>query len=207
MNGKFITFEGVEGCGKSTQIEMLRACLEEKGCDVLVTREPGGVPIAEAIREILLHTAHHAMDPITELLLYEAARAQLVQECIRPALEAGKTVLCDRFADSTTAYQGAGRGLSPEDLARLHALATQGVWPHLTFLLDLPVEEGLRRARHRGRFDRMEQQDIQFHERVREGFLAIARHEPERVKVIDATPPPDAVFASVRAWVQPLFLQ
>lgn len=204
MKGLFITFEGVEGCGKSTQVERLRAWLEAQGHTVLVTREPGGVPIAEAIRSVLLHPDHHTMTPVTEILLYEAARAQLVHERIRPALEAGQTVLCDRFADSTTAYQGVGRNLPPEEVVRLHALATQGIWPELTFVLDLPVEEGLRRARNRGRFDRMEQQTIAFHERVREGFLAIAQNDPDRVKIIDAAPPPDVVFESVRAWVQPM---
>lgn len=204
MKGLFITFEGVEGCGKSTQVERLREWLEAQGRPVLVTREPGGVPIAEAIRAVLLQPDHDAMSPVTELLLYEAARAQLVHEFIRPALEAGQIVLCDRFADSTTAYQGMGRNLPPEDVVRLHALATQGIWPDLTFVLDLPVEEGLRRVRNRGRFDRMERQAVQFHERVREGFLAIAKSDPDRVKIIDATPPPDVVFKSVRADVESL---
>ncbi len=198
MNGHFITFEGVEGCGKTTQIELLKTHLESKGYSVLVTREPGGVPIAEAIRAVLLDTGHDAMAPVTELLLYEAARAQIVEEIIRPALEAGRIVLCDRFADSTTAYQGAGRGLPMEEIERLHHLATRGVWPNLTFVLDLPVEQGLERARVRGRADRMEQQALEFHRRVRLGFLEIAAREPRRVKVITGAQPIEDIAAIIR---------
>ncbi|HPO12935.1 MAG TPA: dTMP kinase [Candidatus Hydrogenedentes bacterium] len=204
MSGRFITFEGVEGCGKSTQIELLKTHLESKGHRVLVTREPGGVPIAEAIRSVLLDTRHTAMSPIAELLLYEAARAQIVEEIIRPALEKGCIVLCDRFADSTTAYQGAGRGLPMEEIERLHHLATQGVWPDLTFVLDLPVEQGLARARNRGRADRMEQQALEFHQRVRQGYLDIAAREPGRVKVIASDESIEAIATAIREQVDAL---
>jgi len=201
MNGHFITFEGVEGCGKTTQIDLLKTHLESKGYNVLVTREPGGVPIAEAIRAVLLDTHHDTMSPIAELLLYEAARAQIVEEVIRPALESGRIVLCDRFADSTTAYQGAGRGLPMEEIERLHHLATRGVWPDLTFVLDLPVEQGLERARVRGRADRMEQQSLEFHRRVRLGFLEIAALEPRRITVIAGNQPIEAIAAEIRGRV------
>ncbi len=199
MRGLFITFEGVEGCGKTTQIERLRQHLEAQGHTVLMTREPGGTPIAEAIRELLLDPAHDALSPAAELLLYEAARAQHVDERIRPALESGTTVLCDRFADSTTAYQGAGRGLPREELEHLHRIATGDVWPDLTLVIDRPVEAGLARARARGRADRMEQQDVAFHERVRQGFLELAARNPERVRIIDGTQSIDEIAAAIRA--------
>ena len=189
MSGLFITFEGVEGGGKTTQMQLLRQALEERGCRVLLTREPGGAPIAEAIRGVLLDPAHKAMAPTTELLLYEAARAQHVAEVIGPALEEGRIVLCDRFADSTTAYQGTARGLDYAELDKLHRIATGGIWPHLTFVLDLSPEEGLNRARERGRFDRMEQESLDFHERVRQGFLRIANMDPDRVTIVNAARP------------------
>lgn len=204
MNGLFITFEGVEGCGKSTQIERLRERLEAAGRNVIVTREPGGTEISEAIRALLLDPAHTVMAPATELLLYAAARAQHVCERIRPALEAGRVVLCDRYADSTTAYQGAGRGLTPESLAQLHAMATGGLWPHLTLIIDLPAEEGLQRARGRGRSDRLEQESIDFHERVRQGFLGLAAREPERIKIIEGRQSIEAVAEAIFAQVTAL---
>lgn len=185
MNGLFITFEGGEGSGKSTQIERLEAYLKARSCLVVTTREPGGPPISEMIRSMLLDLQNTSITPTTELLLYEAARAQHVQETIRPAMEAGAVVLCDRFCDSTKAYQGAGRGLRREDLELLHGIATGGLVPDLTFLIDIPVEEGLRRAGGRGRHDRIEQESMEFHEAVRNGFLALAQEEPERIEVID----------------------
>ncbi|MBX7255285.1 MAG: dTMP kinase [Candidatus Hydrogenedentes bacterium] len=196
--GCFITFEGVEGCGKSTQLALLKDYLESRGCSVDVTREPGGTPIAEAIRGVLLDPVHREMTSVTELLLYAAARAQHVAERIRPALDAGKVVLCDRFADSTTAYQGAGRALSPETIAALHRIATGGVWPDLTIVLDIDPEEGLKRAMARRGLDRIENESIEFHRRVREGFLALSRSEPERVVPIDGARGVDAVAADVR---------
>jgi dTMP kinase len=198
VKGLFITFEGVEGCGKSTQIRLLEEHLRRRGIETIATREPGGVPIAEAVRAVLLDPAHTAMAPMTEILLYEAARAQIVRELIRPALAAGMVVLCDRFADSTTAYQGAARELPREEVRYLHRLAVDAVWPDHTFLLDLAPETGLARARGRGRSDRMEQEPGAFHERVRAGFLEIAREEPERITVLDADRPVDVIARDIR---------
>lgn len=191
MSGVFITFEGIEGCGKSTQLELLAAHLEKAGHAVLVTREPGGTDLGESIRQLLLDPDNGAMAPLTELLLYEAARAQLVSERIRPALEAGQVVLCDRFYDSTTAYQGAGRRLRGVDLAALHGLATGRLTPDLTILLDLPVDEGLRRALKGAKGDRIERESLAFHERVRRAFMDVAKHEPNRVRVLNGLRKPE----------------
>jgi dTMP kinase len=204
MKGIFITFEGGEGCGKTTQLALLREYLESRGRTVEVTREPGGTPVAEAIRALLLDPANTAIGATTELLLYEAARAQHVDERIRPALDAGRIVLCDRFADSTTAYQGAGRCLPPEIVGRLHEIATRGVWPQLTIIIDLPVEEGLRRVRQYRDSDRMELEAVAFHERVRDGFLALSRREPDRVRIVNGAQSIEAVAADIRALVDPL---
>ncbi len=203
MTGLFITMEGIEGCGKSTQIGRLQLGLEKRGYPVVTTREPGGTAVAEAIRTIVLNPKNASLSPVTELLLYAAARAQHVDERIRPALEAGKVVLCDRFADSTTAYQGAGRELSQETIHTLHAIATRGTWPDLTIVLDLPVEEGLKRAGRGAKLDRIEREPLDFHRRVREGFLRIARDEPERVRVVNGNQPVDEVAAAVWALVEP----
>jgi dTMP kinase len=193
----FITFEGIEGCGKTTQLRLLQARLEAEGYAVEVTREPGGTPIAEAIRTILLDPANTAMHARAELLLYEAARAQHVEERIRPALESGRIVLCDRFLDSTTAYQGAGRSLPPQQVAWLHQFAIRGFMPGLTLLLDLPVETGMQRIADRGARDRLEAEDAAFHERVRRAFLALAAESPERFVQIDAAAPVESVAEEV----------
>lgn len=204
MTGKFITFEGVEGCGKTTQVERLRIHLQEKGVPVEVTREPGGAVIAESIRRLVLDPANVHMDIRTELLLYEAARAQHVAERIRPALEAGLVVLCDRFADSTTAYQGGGRGMDMEFILRLHRFAAADVWPHMTVLIDLPVEEGLaRRTRERQR-DRIEREPLDFHQRVRDAYLRLARDDAKRFFVVDGLKSPDAIAVDVAAAVDTL---
>ena len=204
MKGVFITFEGIEGCGKSTQTHLLSRHLEAEGHDVVVTREPGGTPLAEALREILLDPANDAMAPLTELLLYEAARAQHVHELIRPAIEAGSVVLCDRFFDSTTAYQGAGRQLPDIDFEKLHSLATGGLSPDMTIFLDLPVDVGLKRATVSSAPDRIEGEAIDFHERVRQGFLDLVERHPERIKSLDATGPPEDIAIAVSALVDPL---
>ena len=204
MKGMLITFEGVEGCGKSTQIDRLARHIEAGGRAVLVTREPGGTPIAEAIRNLLLDPANAALCPVAELLLYAAARAQHVDERIRPAIAAGKTVLSDRFADSTRAYQGAGRGLDADLIAALYRIATRGIEPALTIVIDVPAEEGLRRAAHGRDRDRIEREAMAFHERVREGFLRIAEEEPGRVRVVNGLQSIEAVAAEVRALVDAL---
>ena len=181
----FITFEGPEGCGKTTQARRLAAMLAARGVRVLLTREPGGTPIAEQIRQVLLRPDNDAMLPPTEALLYLAARAQHTGEVIRPALAAGTTVICDRYTDSTLAYQGHGHGLPLAELARMDDFATGGLRPDLTIYLDLPVAVGL--ARKQGaEWNRLEEQALAFHERVRAGYLALAAAEPRRWVVLDA---------------------
>ncbi len=189
--GSFITFEGVEGCGKTTQMMLLSQHLAEKGYPVVATREPGGCPISLKIRDILLDAANSRMVPLTELLLYAAARAQHVAEVIKPAMDAGKIVLCDRFADATVAYQGYGRQLDLSLIGKLNRLAAGNVRPGLTVLIDCEVETGLRRANARieastgAREERFELESVQFHRRVREGYLRLAASEPGRFIVID----------------------
>lgn len=201
MKGKFITFEGIEGCGKTTQIEKFAEFLKSKGSEIVLTREPGGTDIGDQIREILLNPKNTIMSPITELLLYAAARAQHVAEKVKPALEKGQIVLSDRYADATTAYQGAARNISPEVLKELHKIATGGLKPDYTFLLDLPAEVGLARALNRNKKenieDRFENEKIDFHEKVREGYLKIAKEEPERFIVIDASGSIDNTFEQI----------
>jgi len=198
--GVFITFEGVEGCGKSTQLALLANRLTSAGTPVRVLREPGGTTPGEAIREILLDPLHAGLDDRAELLLYEASRAELVAEVIAPALEAGEVVLCDRFSDSTTAYQGYARGLPLDDVERLNAFATGDVVPDLTVVLDLDPALGLERATGSGA-DRLESESVEFHRRVREGFLAIARAAPHRVVVIDAEGPREEIAERIWAVV------
>jgi len=186
----FITFEGIEGCGKTTQIRHLTARLEGKRLPFLLTREPGGTAIGDRIRQILLSSENSRMEPVTEFFLYVAARAQHVAQIVLPALRDGKTVLCDRFADATLAYQGNGRGLNLAWLEEIHERFLKGLKPDLTFLLDLPVEEGLRRAWKRMenqavKEDRFEKEALAFHRRVREGYLLLARKEPKRIVVLD----------------------
>lgn len=198
--GMFITFEGGEGCGKSTQLRLLATRLQSAGFAVRALREPGGTEAGEAIRAILLHPDHAGLDARAELLLYEAARAQLVAEVIEPALSAGEVVLCDRFFDSTTAYQGYGRGLELDQIDTLNAAATGGINPDLTILLDIDPVTGLERATRHGA-DRLESEDISFHQRVREGFLAIAASHRDRVRVIDASGTVDEVAEQVAALI------
>jgi len=198
----FVTFEGPEGAGKSTQIRRLASELEARGYSVVTTREPGGTAIGEAIRQILLAPEHAAMLPETEALLNTAARAQHVAEVIQPALAAGKVVLCDRFVDSTLVYQGAGRGLPANELLSLQRWATRGLWPDLTLLLDLPVAVGQARRRASGEpLSRLDADALGFHERVRTGFLALARDEPARWRIIDAAQSEEAVAREVLAVV------
>jgi len=184
--GLFVTLEGIDFCGKSTQAELLVGRLERAGASVLSLRDPGGTRISERVREILLDPRLKEMDPVTELLLYEAARAQMVAEEIRPALERGTVVVCDRFYDSTTAYQGYGRGLALDDVETANRLGSIGTVPHVTFILDISVEESLRRERSlRTQADRMEAESARFRERVRQGYLALATKEKDRIEVVD----------------------
>lgn len=184
----FITFEGPEGSGKTTQIAQLTAWLEEQGYDVLATREPGGTAIGDRVRALLLDVAHHEMHATTEVLLFSAARAQHVNQVIRPHLARDGVVLCDRYADSTLAYQGYGRQLDLPTLRLITTFATGNLWPDLTIYLDLPVELGLQRKRAGtgDSWNRMEQQELEFHARVRAGYLEMAQAEPLRWLVIDA---------------------
>ena len=196
--GLFITVEGVDGCGKSTQVALIAAALGAAGHDVLRLREPGGVKISEKIREILLDPANGEMGDVCELLLYEAARAQLVHEVITPALAAGKTVICDRFYDSTTAYQAFADGLDRDMVSQANELAVDGCRPDLTLVFDLPVDEAHRRRSTRtGAEDRLELKGSEFQQKVAEGFRAVAEDDPARVKLIDAGGSIDEVFSSV----------
>jgi dTMP kinase len=185
----FITFEGIDGCGKSTQLRLLASELRLRGQEVIATREPGGTPLGTRIRGVVLD-AEEQVDPLAELLLYAADRAQHVRALVRPALDSGHIVLSDRYADATVAYQGAGRGFPGELVSGLVALATGDLKPDMTLIFDLPVEESQRRADHRSRKgnqpDRLDAEDAAFHKRVRDAYLRIAAAEPERVHVIDA---------------------
>jgi dTMP kinase len=197
-DGVFITFEGGEGSGKSTQVKALARRLEAAGMPVRVLREPGGTAVGEAIRAILLDPEHTGLDDTAEILLYEAARAQLVADVIEPALEAGEIVLCDRFYDSTTAYQGFARELPIDVVRRLNAIATGGLAPDRTLVLDVDPALGIARATKQGA-DRLEAESLAFHHRVRAGFLAIAAEEPRRVRVIDASGDVGSVAREVAA--------
>ena len=186
MSGLFITLEGPEGAGKSTNREYLAARLREHGIDVLMTREPGGTPLAERIRELLLAPSDETMAADTELLLMFAARAQHLAQVIRPALARGTVVLCDRFTDATYAYQGGGRGLSVERIATLETFVQGTLRPDLTLVFDLPIEIGLARAAARGRLDRFEQEGHAFFEAVRQAYLQRAAQHPQRYSLLDA---------------------
>ncbi len=196
--GVLITFEGGEGTGKSTQIELLAQRLRAAGLVVRVLREPGGTLLGESVRDILLDPTNEGMSAVAELLLYEASRAQLVAEVLQPALESGEVVLLDRFYDSTTAYQAFGRGISRSEVDAVNHLATGGLVPDRTVVLDLDPTEGLRRATHAGA-DRLEAEELAFHEAVREGFLALAAEQLDRVVVVDAGGTPPEVAERVAA--------
>jgi dTMP kinase len=185
--GFFISLEGIEGTGKTTQAKLLADRLIEDGFDVIVTQEPGGTVIGQRIREILLLPEHEEMSYLAELLLYYADRAQHISEKIIPALEKGSIVITDRFSDSTMAYQGYGRGIDKSLITAIDSIAANDVKPELTILLDLDVETGLCRNRDVNKVDRLELETVDFHKRVREGFMEIAKKEPERVKIIDGS--------------------
>jgi len=201
-SGKFITVEGIEGAGKSTNLELIRGLLEDAGREVLFTREPGGTPLGEAIRELLLDHRHDGMAPETELLLMFGARAEHLARKIRPALEGGTWVLCDRFTDATYAYQGGGRGIDAGRIRVLEEWVQGGLRPDLTLVLDLPVQTGLERAGNRSAPDRFETEAARFFERVRRAYLDIAAAEPGRVKLIDASLPLPQVQARIKTAVR-----
>lgn len=210
----FITLEGIEGSGKTTQIARLVDFLEGKGLECIATRQPGGTLIGENIRSILLDPASKALEPTAELLLYMADRAQHIHELIRPCLMDGKTVVCDRYYDATVVYQGFARGLDIKLIRKLHHLLFEGLKPDITLLLDLPPRLGLKRAweqlntgQRSGQESRFEAEKVAFHEKVRAGYLELARHEPDRIRVIDAAPPPDQVFADISKIVSAFIIQ
>ena len=203
--GKFITFEGIEGSGKTTQIEMLRDYLLQKNHRVTITREPGGTLIGDQIRKILLHDKNNTISDETELLLYEACRAQHIQEIIMPALKENRIVLCDRFSDSTLAYQGYGRRMNGERIEKLNKMVAGKIEPDLTILLDMDVSLGLSRAKKRNasvreeeREERFEKETLEFHQRVRNGFLELAQKNKKRIKVIDANRDVDDIQGEIK---------
>ena len=208
MRGRFITFEGVEGSGKTTQISLLADYFREAGKQVTLSREPGGTAIGDQIRKILLDPGNKSLDPTAELLLYSASRAQHLREVIIPALDAGRIVLCDRFSDATLAYQGYGRGLDLEKIAALDRIVTAELRPHLTLLLDIESEAGLSRARGRNASSgleleaRFENEALAFHERVRRGYLALAKRETDRMRVVDASRAVPVIHAEIRKIVE-----
>ena len=199
MKGIFITFEGIDGCGKSTQCELLKDFLRESGKDFIFVREPGGTVIGERIREILLDKKNTQMTARTELLLFEAARAQITEEVIRPALEEGKTVICDRFFDSSSAYQGMARGMGMDFVSGLNMAATGGLAPDVTFFFDISAEEALERRGKRGEAsDRIELAGLRFQEDVRKGYLELAKNSDGRIVTIDATQGIEEIFGIVK---------
>lgn len=203
--GKFITIEGIEGVGKTTNIEHLASMIEARGFEVLVTREPGGTPIADRIRAILLEHGDEHLPDVAEVLLFFAARSLHLENKIRPALQAGMWIVCDRFTDSSRAYQGIARGLGLDRINGLAEWVHNGLDPDLTILLDAPPEVGMRRAEVRGEKDRMEVQQKSFFQKARDGFLALSEAEPERFAVVDASGTKDEVWAEVEGLSYRLF--
>lgn len=197
MEKILITMEGPDGAGKSTQIAMLKEYFEKQGKSVLVTRDPGGNKISEAVRSVILNKAYTEMAPVTELLLYASARAQLVAEVIKPALDAGTVVICDRFVDSNAVYQGIARGLGIDTVYAVNQYALQGVEVLLTIHLDLSAEEGIKRKKNQAELDRMEMEDISFHQQVVEGYRTLAAQNPGRIVTIDATLPAEEIHAKI----------
>ncbi len=189
--------EGPDGSGKTTQIDLLKKYLEHKGYDIVIAREPGGTVIGEAIREIILNPEYEEMGHMTELLLYASARAQLVNQVIKPALAEGKAVICDRFVESSAVYQGIGRGLGVDTVYEVNNYALGDVQPKLTIFMDLDAEEGIKRKKEQAELDRMEKEDLSFHKRVVDGYQQLARLYPERIVPIDATLPIDTIHSMI----------
>lgn len=198
MRGQFIVLEGVEGVGKSTNLEFIQNLLNQQGIDFIATREPGGTPMAEEIRELLLSPRSESVDEMAELLLMFSARAQHLSQTILPALDSGKWVLCDRFTDATFAYQGGGRGMDKKLITQLESLVQKELRPDLVVLLDLPVEIGLERAGRRGDLDRFEQEQRTFFEDVRAAYLDRARETPDRYRIVDASVPLEQVQSQIK---------
>jgi dTMP kinase len=203
----FITFEGIDGCGKSTQISRFETSLKEAGISLIVTKEPGGTEIGKALKKILLHLDNTHMVPLAELFLYEADRIQHVSEVIKPALEAGKWVVCDRYFDATTVYQGVVMGHNEKFIEQLNNEATLGFKPDITFLLDCPAEVGLeriaKRKKNNNKKDRFERETLDFHIKIRYGYLALANKHKDRFKIIDSTLPKDIVARKIREIISP----
>ena len=203
MRGIFISMEGPDGSGKTTQIELLKAYLESKGYDeIIITREPGGTVISEAIRGIILNKEYFEMGYMTEALLYASARAQLVSQVIKPALEAGKAVISDRFVDSSAVYQGMARGLGVEEVYQINSYAIQGIMPELTIHMDLPAKVGIGRKKEQAELDRMELETLEFHEKVAEGYRSLAKLAPDRIRTIDATMSIDDIHKKIVGYVE-----
>lgn len=204
MKGIFISMEGPDGSGKSTQIELLKNYLSEKGKECIITREPGGTRISEAVREIILNKEYKEMDYMTELLLYTSARAQLVSEVILPALEEGKCVISDRFVDSSAVYQGIARGLGVETVYEINKYATRGRFPDKTFLLDLPAEVGIARKKNQAELDRLESEKIDFHIKVAEGYRQMAERDSDRIIRLDATESVEVIHSKIKMEIDKL---
>lgn len=187
MRGILISIEGPDGAGKSTQIALLKEYLEQKGYESVLTREPGGTKISEKIRNLILDRENMEMGREAEMMLYAAARAQLVHEVIKPALEMGKAVICDRYIDSSAVYQGIAREIGIETVYQINECAIQGIWPDLTIHLDLDAEEGIKRKKNQAELDRMELETMEFHKNVVQGYRTLAKRDPKRIKTIDAT--------------------
>ncbi len=202
MKGIFISMEGPDGSGKSTQIELLKNYLEDKGYEIVITREPGGTVISEDIRRIILNKEYKEMGYMTEALLYASARAQLVSEVIKPALEEGKAVISDRFVDSSAVYQGMARGLGVDTTYKVNEYAIQGIMPQLTIHLDLPAKVGISRKKEQAELDRMELEAMDFHERVAQGYRKLAELAPKRIRTIDATMSIEDIHSQVVAYVE-----
>ncbi|MGN0244286.1 MAG: dTMP kinase [Lachnospiraceae bacterium] len=198
MRGIFITLEGADGSGKSTQITLLQEYLKQQGFEVVLSREPGATAIGEKIRQVILDKENREMGHMTELMLYASARAQLVEEVIQPALECGKAVICDRFVDSSAVYQGMGRGLGVELVYEVNKHAIRNIMPDVTFFIDISAQEGIRRKKNQAELDRMELETISFHEKVVEGYRSLARQYPERIKSIDGMLPVEEIQDYIR---------
>lgn len=202
MRGILISIEGPDGAGKSTQIALLKEYLEQKGYESVLTREPGGTKISEKIRNLILDRENMEMGREAEMMLYAAARAQLVHEVIKPALEMGKAVICDRYIDSSAVYQGIAREIGIETVYQINECAIQGIWPDLTIHLDLDAEEGIKRKKNQAQLDRMELETMEFHKNVVQGYRTLAKRDPKRIKTIDATLSIEEIHDQIKEYLE-----